>query len=249
MAHEQKSCGLCRIALEDVSVQLSGDVLLDHVSMHLHCGQLTALIGQNGAGKTTLVKALLGLVKHTGEIKHLDSAARALSSVRTGYVPQSLEFDREMPMTVEDFLAASLSRRPVFLGIGKDTRKTISEALESVSALPLMKKRLGALSGGELQRVLLALAVTPAPDLLILDEPVSGIDNNGLAMFLSTVLELRQRHHMAILLVSHDLELVKRYADNVVLLSKSVLLQGPPDEVYSSDAFKRIFTDFEGRKE
>ena len=106
-------CGLCRIELEHVSVSAGGDTLLSDVNMHIHCGQLTALVGPNGAGKTTLVRALLSQIPHTGQIRHMDNQERPLRSVRTGYVPQQLPFDKQMPVTVTDFLAASLTRRPV----------------------------------------------------------------------------------------------------------------------------------------
>ena len=234
-------CALCRIALSHISVVRGGQELLHDVSMHIHCGQLTVLIGQNGAGKTTLVRTLLGELPHTGSVSHNDAEGRQLSRITTGYVPQHLLFDREMPVTVEDFLAASFSKRPVWTGIGKRTRTEVLEALSAVEGEGLLHKPLGRCSGGELQRVLLALALHPAPDLLVLDEPVSGVDHNGMQLFLDTVMRLRQTHHMAILLVSHDLELVRSYADHVVLLDKTVLAQGKPEEVFASEEFARVF--------
>ena len=237
----QNACGLCHIGVENLSVVREGQTLLKNVSMHIHCGQLTALVGQNGAGKTTLIRALLGELPYTGQVRHLDGEQLPLSHIRIGYVPQHLDFDKEMPLTVQDFMAASLSRRPVWLGVSARVRYRILEALEQVKATDLIDAPLGKLSGGEMQRVLLALALTPAPDLLVLDEPVSGVDQNGLALFLETVLNLRQSHHMAMLLVSHDLSLVEKYADHVVLLDKEVRKQGTPQEVFSSDAFRDIF--------
>ena len=159
-----------------------------------------------------------------------------------------MQFDREMPLTVRDFMAASLSRRPVWTGVGKKTRALVDEALSSVDADGLADLPLGRCSGGELQRVLLALAITPAPDLLVLDEPVSGIDRNGLKMFLDTLLDLRRTHHMAILLVSHDLRFVREYADHVILLDKSVLAQGSTAEVFASPEFTSVF-GFSGEEE
>ena len=235
------SCALCHIDLDRISVRRGGQVLLQDVSMHIHCGQLTVLIGQNGAGKTTLIRALLGELPHSGTIRHVDGRGLDIPHLRTGYVPQHLQFDREMPLTVCDFMAASLSRRPVWTGIGKKTRALVNEALASVNVDGLADQPLGRCSGGELQRVLLALALTPAPDLLVLDEPVSGIDRNGLKMFLDTLLDLRRTHHMAILLVSHDLRFVREYADHVVLLDKSVLAQGSAESVFGSPEFTAVF--------
>ena len=245
------SCSLCRIALENVSVTRGGQALLEDVSMHIHCGQLTVLIGQNGAGKTTLIRALLGEIPHGGHIRHVDGENRQVQRLRTGYVPQHLLFDKEMPLTVEDFLSAAFSRRPVWLGVSRDTRAAVLAALKEVEAESLLKRPLGRCSGGELQRVLLALALHPTPprpgqdtvypDLLVLDEPVSGVDQNGMQMFLDTVVRLKETHHMAILLVSHDLNLVRQYADHVALLDKSILIQGTPDAGYASPGFQRIF--------
>lgn len=242
-------CGLCRIELDNVSVTAGGDTLLHDVSFHLHCGQLTALVGPNGAGKTTLVRALLEQIPHTGSIRHMDDRERALRSVRTGYVPQHLLFDKQMPVTVNDFLSAALSKRPVWTGTGKKTREAVKNALALAQAEHLQYKMLGQLSGGELQRVLLALALTPTPDLLILDEPVSGVDQNGLYLFLDTVANLKRHHHMAILLISHDWSLVRQYADQMVLLDKTVLCAGTPATVFSCETFREAFPaiDLEGK--
>ena len=247
-------CELCHIDLDRISVRRGGQILLQDVSMHIHCGQLTVLIGQNGAGKTTLIRALLGELPHSGLIRHVDGRGLNIPHLRTGYVPQHLQFDREMPLTVRDFMfdrempltvrdfmAASFTRRPVWTGVGKKTRARVDEALAAVNAEGLADLPLGRCSGGELQRVLLALAMNPSPDLLVLDEPVSGIDRNGLKMFLDTLLDLKKAHHMAILLVSHDLRFVREYADHVVLLDKSVLAQGSAVEVFASPEFSAVF--------
>ena len=234
-------CGLCRIELDHVSVVAQGDTLLEDVNLHLHCGRLTALVGPNGAGKTTLVKSLLEQIPHTGTIRHIDDMERTLRSVRTGYVPQQLPFDKMMPVTVNDLVAACLSRRPVWLGVSKKTRESVKSALALAQAEHLQNRMLGQLSGGELQRVLLAMALSPTPDLLILDEPVSGMDQNGLALFLDTVEQLKRRHHIAILLISHDWALVRQYADEMVLLNKNVLCEGSPEEVFASEAFREAF--------
>ena len=240
-------CQLCHIELKHLSVVRGGQTLLEDVNMHIHCGELTALIGQNGAGKTTLIRALLGDIPSKGQIMHVDAKGLNIPRVRTGYVPQQLLFDRDMPVTVADFMASAFSRRPVWTGISRATRMKIEEALEKTEARELINTPLGRCSGGELQRVLLALAITPAPDLLLLDEPVSGIDQNGLEMFLKTVCHLRDTHHMAILLVSHDLPLVRQYADHVVLLDKTVRSEGSAMDVFASEAFIKRFHAGEGK--
>ena len=148
-------CSLCHIEIDGLSVSRGGQTLLHDVSMHIHCGQLTVLIGQNGAGKTTLIRALLGELPHGGVIRHVDDHGRDIPHLRTGYVPQHLLFDREMPVTVEDFLAAAFTRRPVWTGVSRKTRARVREALMAVEAADLAQRPLGRCSGGEIQRVLL----------------------------------------------------------------------------------------------
>ena len=166
---DNAQCRLCRIEVDKLSVTMGSQVLLKDVSLHVHCGELTALIGANGAGKTTLLRALLGQIDYKGSIRHLSSDGRPAAALRTGYVPQQLEVDRSSPVTVMDFLAASLSRRAVYFGVSRRVRAAAMEALARTHCEKLADRALGALSGGELQRVLLALALTPQPDLLILD--------------------------------------------------------------------------------
>ena len=235
------ACRLCRIDLSHVSVTRGGQEVLHDVNMHIHCGQLTMLIGQNGAGKTTLIRALLGEIPYQGSIRHEDGDQHEVPHLTKGYVPQQLEFDRDMPVTVRDLMAASFSKRPVWTGISNKTDEKIMKALERVHAEGLIMRPLGRCSGGELQRILLALAMEPAPDLLVLDEPISGVDENGQRLFLDTVNELRFGAHMAILMVSHDLKLVHEYADQVILLDRSVLVQGPPQVVFGSAEFGSVF--------
>ena len=243
----EAGCRLCRIEVDKLTVSFGAQTPLKDVSLHIHCGELTALIGTNGAGKTTLLRALLGQIEYTGTIRHLTSDGRPAADLRTGYVPQQLEFDRSSPVTVMDFIAGSLSRRPVFLGVSKKARERVLAALERTHCAQLADRTLGALSGGELQRVLLALALTPQPDLLILDEPVSGVDQNGMETFYQTVDELKHRNHMAILLVSHDLSVVERYADRVVLMQGTVIKQGSPEVVFDSPEFEQVFYAKGGR--
>ena len=246
MPMHEGHCNLCRIEMEHVSVRRGHSTLLSDIDLHIHCGELTALIGPNGAGKTTLLKALMGIVPHEGEIAHLRADGKPLRQVRVGYVPQRLDMDADTPLSVCDLVTAATGRFPVWLGATKGTRARARRVLAATECEDLLERRLGALSGGELQRVLLALAINPAPDLLVLDEPVSGVDQNGMQLFLDTVLRLRQTHHMAILLVSHDLHLVREYADHVVLLDKTVLCQGQPGVVFDSPEFERVFGTGEG---
>lgn len=238
---QMPSCGLCRIELSNLGVRIEQEQLLQGVNLHVHCGELTMLIGPNGGGKTTLLRAVLGQLPYAGQISHVDAEGRPFASPRIGYVPQHLYYDRQMPLTVRDLLASAMDRRPVWTGVSKKARLKVQETLMLAQAEGLMNKRLGALSGGELQRVLLAMALSPTPDLLILDEPISGVDHNGQAQFLDTVNQLRQDKHMAILMVSHDWTLVSEYADQVILLNKTVLMAGNAQTVFDSGAFAEAF--------
>lgn len=234
-------CGLCSVEIANVSVVSGTDVLIDNINLMFHCGELTALIGKNGAGKTTLLRAILGERAYKGRITFLDDHGKRIQTPKIGYVPQSLDFDKSMPLTVADFVAAATGRRPLWLGQGKEQKASIRTALDEMECGHLLDRQLGALSGGELQRVLLALAYNQKPDLLILDEPVSGIDQAGMTLFYDKVLAMRDGNHMAILLVSHDLPLIRRYADQVVLLDKTIMAHGKAEEVFQADAFQDAF--------
>lgn len=239
MSHN--SCGLCSVEFCGVTVRSGSDTLLEDIDLAFHCGELTALIGKNGAGKTTLIKAILGERRFQGTLRFQDHHGNILKSPRIGYVPQHLEFDRSQPITVEDFMIAANKGSAVWLGRSKAERERVRSTLADMDCDHLAKRRLGELSGGELQRVLLSLAATPVPELLILDEPVSGMDVTGLDLFYKAVQELRDRYHMAILLVSHDLGLIARYADKVVLLDKRVIASGETAEVFATEAFRGAF--------
>ena len=235
------SCGLCSIAMKNITVISGEDTLLDDVNLTFHCGELTALIGKNGAGTTTLLRTLLGERHYKGEISFTDHHGTVLPVPRIGYVPQHLDFDKSMPVSVSDFIAAAKGSRAVWLGKNKKMKEHIRKMLEDMDCGYLAERRLGALSGGELQRVLLAMATDPVPDLLVLDEPVSGVDMAGLDLFYKRVSELREKQHMAVLLVSHDLGLIRKYADKVVLLDKTVVEEGDADEVFATDTFRNAF--------
>lgn len=241
MSGIHNSCGLCSIQMKDINVISGEDTLLDHVNLTFHCGELTALIGKNGAGKTTLLKTLLGERHYKGSISFTDHHGTILPVPKIGYVPQHLDFDKSMPVSVSDFIAAASGKRAVWFGKQKKMKENIRRMLDDMECGYLADRRLGALSGGELQRVLLALATDPVPDLLVLDEPVSGVDMAGLDLFYKRVTELRDKQHMAVLLVSHDLGLIRKYADKVVLLDKTVVAEGEAEDVFRTEAFREAF--------
>ncbi|HTY09006.1 MAG TPA: metal ABC transporter ATP-binding protein [Candidatus Edwardsbacteria bacterium] len=235
------ACGGCCSKLERLTVSFGKHTVLEDISLHFHCGELTALIGPNGAGKTTLLKAILGEVPHSGALRFHDQSRQRPDRPRIGYVPQKLEFDATLPVSVLDLFAGALSRWPAWLGHHLLLRKRAEAMLAQFEAAPLIDRTLGQLSGGELQRVLLALAVTPVPDILLLDEPVSGVDLHGMDLFYKMVSELRRRYDLAILLVSHDLPEVAQYADRIVFLNRRVICDGPPAQVLGHEQVKKVF--------
>ena len=240
-SNAEECAKVCCTKIEHFGVKAGDLTIFDDVNLHVHCGQLTALIGPNGAGKSTLLKAILGEVSHTGELHYIDAKNQHTGNPIIGYVPQYLTFDVTAPVSVIDMFMACLSKKPVWLCSSNAIRPLVLENLRRVKAEHLIDRRLGALSGGELQRVLLALALNPVPDLLLLDEPVSGVDQNGLDLFYEIVIDLKMHEDMAIILISHDLELVKQYADQVILLNKKVVASGTPDEVFNNEQMKTIF--------
>lgn len=235
------ACGLHCTKINHMSVKFGKDIILKDVNIHVHCGQLTVIIGRNGAGKSTLLKAILGEVEHSGNITFMDMKEKMAKRIKIGYVPQSINIEKHMPTTVYDLFASSICHIPVFLRKDHKIYQEIKNHLKLFGADKLIDKSIGDLSGGELQRVLLAIATRPTPNLLILDEPVSGIDRNGTKDFYEIVNNLKTQYDMSILLVSHDLDLVKKYADKVILLDKEVIKEGTPDEVFESSEFKKHF--------
>ncbi len=232
--------GLCCLRLEDVGVSMGEAELLHHVSFHLHCGEIAALIGPNGAGKSSLFKAILGQLPHSGSIQFQRSDGIKSRPV-IGYVPQSPVFHRGDPVSVLDFFAAAVADWPVFLPIPAKLRSRVGACLERTHAQALMDKRIGALSGGELQRVLMALALEPLPHILILDEPLSGVDIDGERQLLDMLDEIRQRYDLSILYSTHDFATLEQFADKVILLKNTVLQVGAPSEVLSSAPFQTVF--------
>jgi zinc transport system ATP-binding protein len=228
-----KKCGSCSTEVRNLSVTYGNTVVLSDVSFTLHCGELVAIIGPNGAGKTTLLQAFLGAVPYTGTI---DFTVRGAVSAkpRIGYVPQRLHIDQDSPVSVLDFVALGNAQRPLWLGIGRKQKYAVAKVLDEFNAGHLLKRKMGTLSGGEMQRVLLAMAMMPIPDVLLLDEPVSAIDAQGLALFYEIVCDVRRRYDVSILLVTHDLADVAQHADRMLFLKQSVLSVGKPSDILSN---------------
>jgi len=232
--------GTCRLRVRDLGVTLENDSILQDVSFQLNCREIVALIGPNGAGKSSLFRTILGQVPYTGSIQ-FELAGGYPSKPRIGYVPQSPSFDRGYPISVLDFFASAIGKWPVFLPIPASLRQRVAECLARVHGEGLLDRRIGALSGGELQRVLLALALEPIPHILILDEPLSGVDVGGEHLLMEMLDEIRRKYDLSILFSTHDFGTLRRYADGVILLQQTILKTGTPAEVLRSTEFQTVF--------
>lgn len=236
-----KPCGFHRVVIDNLRVQAGSTTILENVSLSIACGALTVIIGKNGAGKSTLIKSILKEVPYEGTIEFRDLKDNTIGNLRVGYVPQHLNIEKNAPVSVYDLVAAYTTNVPVFLRKSRKLYEEIKERLQVFDGGGLIDKQVGDLSGGELQRVLLTIACTPVPNLLILDEPVSGIDRNGRKLFYKILNDLKQQYDLSIILVSHDLDLTAEYADSVVLVDKTVLKEGDAKEVMGSEEFKEAF--------
>ena len=209
---------------EGISITLNGQTILNHVDLSIQAGEIVTVIGPNGAGKTTLVKAMLGLITpDQGKIYR----KKALC---VGYMPQRLHVDPSLPINVQRFLALACP-----------SKTAIKAALEEVNCARLLTTPLQNISGGELQRVLLARALLRNPELLVLDEPVQGVDIAGQSELYELIGEIRQRHHCGVLMVSHDLHLVMAQTDTVICLNQHVCCHGHPEHVSNDPAYLSLF--------
>jgi zinc transport system ATP-binding protein len=220
------------LVLQDPLLEIAGltlrparEALLSNFSLNIDRGTVHALVGPNGAGKTTLLSAILGLVPFEGRI-----IARWKGRGRIAYVPQQFHVDRTLPLTVADFLALTRQQRPVCLGVAGETRKRIVRLLNHVGLGGFEDRKMSVLSGGELRRVLLADALDPLPELLILDEPATGLDDASGRWLEETLLTLKGE--LTVLMVSHDSEQVRRIADRVTHLRAPI----PIASAFAADA-------------
>lgn len=235
------ACGLHCIQMKGIKVRDGNRIIIENINLHIHCGKITALIGRNGAGKSTLIKAIIGERKHEGSIEFKNLKDNTTEKLRIGYVPQSFQIDKNTPISVFDLFAGYISNSPIFIKKSRKVYQNIREQLAVFEAQDLIDRKVCDLSGGELQRVLLSIAVTPLPNLLLLDEPVSGIDLNGLQLFYENVAKLKTHYDLAMIIISHDFDFVKKYADHVILLDKHIIKEGTPEEVLKSDEFHEVF--------
>lgn len=232
------------VSLRNLWVERGGNPILRGVTADIARGRITALIGLNGSGKSTLLRVLVGeLPYRRGQILFKCGHDHTRPQpAHVGYVPQRLNIDPRLPITVRDLLGLALKRAPIFLGLGRAIDHRMRAMLSQVDAEELLDLPVDGLSGGQLQRVLLALALDPRPELLLLDEPASGIDFKKQQSFYQLISDLNRRTGVTILLVSHDVTMVGRMADRVLCLKDGVIHhQGPPQQVITPETLSEVF--------
>ena len=216
------------IKAQGISIELGGRPVLKDINLELRRSRLLTLIGPNGAGKTTLVRIVLGLLApDSGQLERAEG-------LRIGYMPQKLFIEPTLPLTVKRFLQ-----------LASPSINDLGPVMEEVRINHLLNQQVSKLSGGEMQRVLLARALSREPDLLVLDEPAQGVDVSGQVELYELINSIRDNHHCGVLMVSHDLHLVMASTDEVICLNHHICCHGKPEHVSADPAYLALF----GRKE
>lgn len=223
------------IKIKNLSLTLSNTNILENVNLEIEAGKIHGIIGPNGGGKTSLIKCILGQLPYKGDIfiEYEDNK-------KIGYVPQKLEFEKTVPITVDDFLAMCYQLKPNFLGVSKKYRKMFNDMLEEVGLSGKNKRILSNLSGGELQRLLLAQAIYPRPNILILDEPFAGVDSFGENYFLSMIKKLKDEG-ITIIWIHHNINQLKKIADRITCIKKKICFSCEEHEEISKERLLEIY--------
>ena len=213
------------IEATNLSVRYGRNTVLKNIHLSINKGEIVTIVGPNGSGKTTFFKAIIG----TAPIS--EGKVELKPHLKMGYVPQHLNIDRSLPLTVERFL--NLARK-------KDD-KSLEKAIEIVGTSNLLNHQITSLSGGQMQRVLLAKALINEPEILLLDEATRGLDQPGAAWFYQKIEKIRETTGCAIFMISHDLHVVMGTSDRVICLNGHICCQGPPQSVATSPEYKALF--------
>lgn len=233
------------IALDDVSVSLDGRAVLEGITFYLEEGKFLGVIGPNGAGKTTLVRTILGLIEpDRGEVCVLGMSPKELKHElhHIGYMPQQVMFDPRFPISVYDVV---MMGRTCCIGTfhfpGKEDREAVMESIEAVGLKGLEKRPIGELSGGQQKRAFLARALCLETRILLLDEPTAGLDIEAQGRFMELLERLREELGLTVVFVSHDVNVMARYADELLCINRVLHLQGSPLEVLGSERLKELY--------
>ena len=218
------------LEITNLTVKYDDHVILNELNFWVNTGEIVAIIGPNGSGKTTLLRAILGLIPHQGEVKILGGPPRrALDDI--GYVPQRLDFDRTFPLTVNEFLSFIKVKTPIWR----------DEALRETGVSAFIDERIGELSGGQLQRLMIAKALIKEPKLLMLDEPTSGVDVAAEMTFFELIEHLNDIHNLTIMLISHEVQMVYKFASQILCLNKDLVCNGRPHEAITQEVLEKLY--------
>lgn len=222
------------LSVKNIKVKFDEHAVLSNLDFEIKRDETVAIIGPNGAGKTVLFKVILGLIPYEGKIEWA-------SDVKIGYVPQKLLIGKDVPLTVNEFLKTKESSQEKII----DSLKTVGFFENDVDDIHrgnrLLKTRLGALSGGELQRVLIVFALLGGPNVLLFDEPTAGVDLSGEETVYALLNKLKKAKDLTIIFISHELDVVYKYADSVLCLNKKMICFGPPRKVIDKNSLETLY--------
>ncbi|MCL5985255.1 MAG: metal ABC transporter ATP-binding protein [Actinobacteria bacterium] len=230
------------IFIKNLSLKYGNNPILENISLTIEAGDLVMVIGPNGAGKTNLIKCMLGLIKpDSGTINIISAENQKSKRLKIGYVPQKPAFEKDFPATVLEVLDLMF----VYQKYNRtEKRNLIESTISRLGIEKLLNEKIGDLSGGELQKVILARSILNTPDLLVLDELISGIDIANEAILYSMVNELNQKHATTVIMITHDINIVYKYARTVICLNKTLTCQGRPELALTFENLTRTYGDF-----
>jgi zinc transport system ATP-binding protein len=231
------------VEVRDLRVNFGDVAVLRGVNLRVPQGQIVALIGPNGSGKTTLLRCLLGLQKFSeGEVRIFGERDFNKALPRVGYVPQRLSLERSFILSVREFLALRLRRtKNWFFKSLRELDELIKPSLVHIGVENILDRPIAQLSGGQLQRVLIAFALLNDPELLLLDEPTAGVDTPGEETFYDLIASVQRQKKLTVILVSHDLSMVYSHASRVYALNGVICCEGPPEQVMNAESLKQVY--------
>lgn len=241
MTKERKNNGTKPLEVKNLTVELGGYTIVDSISFSVSAGSTTAIIGPNGAGKSILLKAILQLEpKTSGEVLIFGTPHEKYGKIAklVSYIPQYLNFDRLFPLTVQGLFSL---KSPQAIGMSHDEHDRMHRLLDLVGMKGKENERINALSGGQLQRILVAYSLTDKPKLLFLDEPSAGIDVHGQETIYTLLERIQKEEHLTMVLVSHEIEIVMEYADQVLCLNKKLLCNGAPRKILTNELLHEMY--------